>query len=793
MKAVHRTSYPLWTKARKRKGFKCSAKTRNRWRRVIRSLLLFLLMVIPAFSLPVQSQTPATFPCNNSLYVSRGQGTDFNAPTVLNTINPNTTPFTLNPIPGIPVNPNIRYNAIGFNFQDGFIYGIDPDTGVVYRITPDGQPISLGTPPGLPIRQQELFYLAGDVDVNGSYLVLSIEPTQPTQQLYRINVTGSTATLVGTPITLSEPTNVADIAVNPLDGQLYGFDFDNTVTPPRRRMVRIDPTNGLVTPYPSPTLPIELIGGTFFDGFGQFFAYETVEAGSAFYLVDVGTANAPGTGQFRQISAAQGVSRNDGAACAFAVQLEKDVVPGQVIAGGTVTYTYRISNSGPFPVTNLTFRDVMPDSRTFVADTLRLTNISNGTPNTYGGTQTLQITGMSIPARTVAQISVDVRVPPDIAIGTIFNQSEISGLPPRFGNPNLPSDFVPVVGFPDPTPLIVTANPIIGVAKAAIAVADLGNGNFQLTYNIVIENLGNVDLTNVQVTENLTNTFGSTPFTINRVSSPTGNLTPNNNFDGVNTTNLLAGTDTLAIGESKTIELVVTITPGNNPGPYDNQAVATGQSPAGPTTDTSTDGLDPDPDGDGDPTNNSGSTPLDLSNPPGTGPRLRLVKRITNATRGGVPISGINFNSVVNDPSNANDNVSAWSQLPGGLLGIPRLGSETPLQSSDEVEYTIYFLSDGSQAVQTVRICDPIPAGTTFIPNSFGSGSGILLYQNSAQTLQTNALDTDQGTFASPLTPVAPPCPDANNPNGSVLLELGDIPNTAPTNVGFVRFRVKID
>jgi uncharacterized repeat protein (TIGR01451 family) len=324
-------------------------------------------------------------------------------------------------------------------------------------------------------------------------------------------------------------------------------------------------------------------------------------------------------------------------------------------------------------------------------------------------------------------------------------------------------------------------------------VVDLGNGNFQLTYTITIKNLGNINLNNVQVTENLSNTFGTTPFTVNRVSSSQGNLTPNNNFNGSNDTNLLAGTDTLAIGETKTIELAVTITPGNNPSPYENRAEATAQSPAGSTSDTSTDGLNPDPDGDGNPTNNSGSTPLNLSNPPGTEPRLRLVKRITNATRGGVPISGINFNSVVNDPNDVTDDASGWSQLSGGLLGLSTLGSETPLQSGDEVDYSIYFLSDGSQEVKNARICDPIPSRTTFIPDSFGPGRGILLNQNATPTPQTNALDTDQGTFTTPLTPVTSPCPNTNNPNGSVFLQLGDILNTASSNVGFVRFRVKID
>jgi hypothetical protein len=80
-----------------------------------------------------------------------------------------------------------------------------------------------------------------------------------------------------------------------------------------------------------------------------------------------------------------------------------------------------------------------------------------------------------------------------------------------------------------------------------------------------------------------------------------------------------------------------------------------------------------------------------------------------------------------------------------------------------------------------------------FIFDRFGGGRGILLNQNGTQTPQTNASDTDQGTFASPLTPVTSPCPNTNNPNGSVLLQLGDLPNTTPGNVGFVRFAVKID
>jgi uncharacterized repeat protein (TIGR01451 family) len=790
---VYRNYLPPAAQTWKRKALIAITRGGNYWRKRINRLTAFMAALILAIALsyspPAPAQSSASFPCTNTLYVSRGQGTDVtdvSAPTELNTVNINVNPFTLNPIAGIVIPPNIRYNAIGFNFQDGLIYGIDPDTRAVYRIAPNGVPTSLGVPAGLP--GQPILYLAGDVDVNGNYLILSSNPQNPqNQQLFTINVTGAAATLVGTTVTLSQPTDIADFAINPRDGQLYGFD---TIS---RQVARIDRTTGALSFLPSLNPQIGTVGGAFFDAFGQFFAYETSPNNSAFYLVDVGTVESPGTGQFSLLSIAQGVVRNDGAACAFAVQVEKSVSPETVPAGGTVTYIYRIANSSPLTLTNLRFRDELQDGRTFVADTLRLTEISGSTPNNYGSTNLLEITGITIQARTIAQISVDVRIPPNTPPGTIFNQSELFGLPPNFGDSTLLSDYIPVVGFPDPTPLQVTASPIIGAAKTVASVVDLGNGNFQLTYTITIQNLGNVDLNNVQVTENLSNTFGSTPFTVNRVSSPTGNLAPNNNFNGVNDTNLLSGTDTLVIGQTKTIELLVTITPGNQLSPYDNQAEATAQSPVGPTRDTSTDGVNPDPDGNGNPSDNNSTTPLDLANPPGTGPRLRLVKRITNATRSDVPISGINFNSVVNDPKDMTDDASGWSQLPGGLLGVINLESETPLQNGDEVEYTIYFLSDGSQEVNNARLCDPIPSGTTFIFESFGGGRGILLNQNGTQTPQTNASDTDQGTFASPLTPVTSPCPNTNNPNGSVLLQLGDLPNTTPGNVGFVRFAVKID
>jgi uncharacterized repeat protein (TIGR01451 family) len=130
----------------------------------------------------------------------------------------------------------------------------------------------------------------------------------------------------------------------------------------------------------------------------------------------------------------------------------------------------------------------------------------------------------------------------------------------------------------------------------------------------------------------------------------------------------------------------------------------------------------------------------------------------------------------------------------GSPIGIFELGSETPLQSGDEVEYTIYFIADGPIAANDIRVCDPIPAGTTYISESISltlPPAGLL------NQPQTDAAGDDAGAFVGPLdvSPPfsAPPCPDPNNANGAVFSELGTIPNTSPDNVGFIRFRVRLD
>ncbi len=157
-------------------------------------------------------------------------------------------------------------------------------------------------------------------------------------------------------------------------------------------------------------------------------------------------------------------------------------------------------------------------------------------------------------------------------------------------------------------------------------------------------------------------------------------------------------------------------------------------------------------------------------------PNLRLVKRITAITRSGVTIG---FNQFVDNPNDSNDNAAGW--IGGSPLGITQVDPSQRLTSGDEIEYTVYFLSDGAQATVATNVCDAIPPSTTFISNSIRIAVG-------------NNSPVPGGAFVPPLSPlpVDNGCTDQSNSNGSVLASLGDVPAVSPNNTGFIRFRVKI-
>ncbi|HSF41960.1 MAG TPA: IPTL-CTERM sorting domain-containing protein, partial [Thermoanaerobaculia bacterium] len=160
-----------------------------------------------------------------------------------------------------------------------------------------------------------------------------------------------------------------------------------------------------------------------------------------------------------------------------------------------------------------------------------------------------------------------------------------------------------------PAPVGVEA-PALGVAKRLVsAVRDANLAQVvHVTFEIRVENAGNVPLSNLQVTEDLAATFVGVPsFTVTSVQSSTFAVNPG--FNGTGDTNLLAAGNSLAVGMSGTITVAVRVDSGGNRGPFYNQVTGSGTSPGTRTvTDDSQDGPDPDPDGNDDPSDNDDPT-----------------------------------------------------------------------------------------------------------------------------------------------------------------------------------------
>ncbi len=307
-----------------------------------------------------------------------------------------------------------------------------------------------------------------------------------------------------------------------------------------------------------------------------------------------------------------------------------------------------------------------------------------GTPPNTGlllGTDTLAVGGSGT-------ITLKVLVTPGGNLGPYNNTAVATGDSP-FGTPV--NDLSQNGTNPDPdgdnnpgnnnvpTPVTFTARTQIGVAKAVSQVVNNGDGTYDVTYSILVANMGDTVLNNVQVTDNLDNTFGAGKHAVQSVSSTTFAVNPGYTGAPPNTS-LLLGTDTLNPGASGIITLVVRVTPGSNLGPYNNRATGTATGPGGvPTADNSQNGTNPDPDGDGDPTNNNQLTPVSFTEAPAIG----IAKAVASATNNGdgtftvaYTLTVRNYGDVVLNNVQVTDNLAATFPAPAtfSVVGVTSTG-----------------------------------------------------------------------------------------------------------------------
>jgi uncharacterized repeat protein (TIGR01451 family) len=332
----------------------------------------------------------------------------------------------------------------------------------------------------------------------------------------------------------------------------------------------------------------------------------------------------------------------------------------EVINNGNGTYTLRftftVRNYGNVVLRNVQLTDDL--GATFGSDpfvvnsvtssTLAINSAFNGTTNQnlLAGTDTLAVDAS-------ATVALTVTVTPSSATATYRNTATATATSPA-GTPvtdvstegrNPDRDDTTTGGLsPDggngandnndnpsdnnaPTEITLTGEPNIGLAKDATVVPN-GDGTFDITLTFTTRNYGNVRLDGLQITDSLTTFYTNTDLAANRISRTGGDLSYNTSFNGQNNQNLLTGSDTLGVNETKTLVILLDNVRPTRSATLNNSATIRATSPSGtPVDDDSTNGLDPDQDNDGNPRNdgnnnpgdNNSPTPITLAGNPGLG------------------------------------------------------------------------------------------------------------------------------------------------------------------------------
>ncbi|MEM6574034.1 MAG: hypothetical protein AAF736_07185, partial [Pseudomonadota bacterium] len=276
---------------------------------------------------------------------------------------------------------------------------------------------------------------------------------------------------------------------------------------------------------------------------------------------------------------------------------------GFISGGDRVDYLLTIQNVGNGTANNLRLTDT-PDSNGMLINGSVQTSSGTVVAGNGAGELSVEVTIAALAAGGEVTIAYQVRVndPLPLDVVSLINQALLTSDetdPVDSDDPDTPDND-------DPTevPLGGAGLAEIGLAKelAGVLLSTQGNGlpggSALVTYRFRVENSGQVQLDDIQVADDLTLTFPApASFEVRDIQSPT--LSVNMAYNGAADTNMLLGTDSLAIGELGVIELSVLVFPRTTSPPYFNSATASGNGGGRDVTDVSQDGVDPDPDGNG--------------------------------------------------------------------------------------------------------------------------------------------------------------------------------------------------
>lgn len=349
----------------------------------------------------------------------------------------------------------INMNAIGFNYRDGYIYGMKRSTNELLKVSADGSVVNLGAISGVPVKN----YYIGGFDLNGNFYIVQ------SNRMYVVDLdsNNNNATLTATKINLSSRFAAPDLAYNVHDNNLYGCN--------NSKLFKINmepgPNQYKVTSKDVENLPKNTYGAAFFDGGGRLYISAN-QTGDIFRIDDLETPVAVFA------STGQATSSNDGTSTSGSPVIMHTISEPSsdtVTFGDTVTFTYIIDNGLVSGIAygnplNTGLEDSLNDSNlTFKAGTLTIKDQNNVTlkagtdyiVNSYGNSQTLDIDNLKVNPLGELTVTIEVNIAAGITAGLYYNQAVITGIDTYHGGDifeQILSDN-PGGKKPDPTPYVI--------------------------------------------------------------------------------------------------------------------------------------------------------------------------------------------------------------------------------------------------------------------------------------------------------------------------------------------------
>ncbi len=223
------------------------------------------------------------------------------------------------------------------------------------------------------------------------------------------------------------------------------------------------------------------------------------------------------------------------------------------------------------------------------------------------------------------------------------------------------NDDATEAGENDPTPVPI---PRIGLAKSAAAVTNNGDGTYDVPFTLTLINAGELALSNIQITDDLSE-FGSyTSAAIPTAGQYTISSDPvqANPVNGAALTPVAAGVFTGTTGGENLLDAASSQLPNfgsgsestaqinftvrffpTTAGPFNNSAVTTGTSSSGGNvTDDSVSGDTPDADGNGDPGDDTSPTVVSLS-----GQNIGVAKAVSGIVQTGIKSYTIPYTLII--------------------------------------------------------------------------------------------------------------------------------------------------